>query len=353
MESMHKLIKHDQTASASVRDLLNNTLIGTEGTLYRLKDTAQKIDLLHHPHFFSIERNSKAIANVTLCKRIIAVNHQKELGYYIRYFAFDKVYQRNAPKSKGQSAFHSYFKDLFSTSNLNPIKPENKRSLFWAYVDPQNKRSAQMRKQFGFEQIGQFRTKAFSRAFPKNTTVERLKKEDQQKTLAEIKSFYSDHTFFADNHLFEQDQYFILKKDGVIVAGIQANPSHWEIKSLPGKTGTFMLKYANYIPIFRRLFNPKNHQFLATEGLFWTNGNAKYLPELLEGVLAINKHYSLLIWEDTNSNLLHSKKLKWGLINRMKKDNLIDIVIKSNGYSKDEIDKLKQTKKYISGFDVT
>lgn len=355
LERMHQLVIHDRVARTSVKKLLNQTTIGTEGTLYQLKDTAYKIDHLHNPHFFSLERNGNAIANITLCERNICVGKSILPSFYIRYFAFDKRFQGTGSESKGQSAFHHYFGALFQTSNLNPIQPLYNKSIYWAYIDPQNKRSAQMKNQFGFEPIGQLRTTCFSRFYPKKVSnVERLtSKADQAITRQAIQVFYKDYAFFSDIHLFEKDNYYILRKKGEIVAGIQANPTHWEIKRLPGKTGNFLVKHGHKIPLLKKIFNPKNHRFLATEGLFWTKGNELYVKELLEGVLALTGYFSLLIWEDTNSERINELPLRWGLIQQLKPSSLVDIVAKCIHFNSEEVEQLNQSKKYISGFDVT
>ena len=118
-------------------------------------------------------------------------------------------------------------------------------------------------------------------------------------------------------------------------------------------SGKLLLKYAPKIPRIKKLINPDDHRFLATEGLFWETGFESEVSNLLEGVLAETGHNSLLIWTDSDHDFLTDLPVKWGFIQRMKKNNLIHIVVKCNGYSEDEIITLKACPKYLSGFDMT
>ena len=162
MDRVHRLIKHDTIPPKSVVQLLKDTYIGTEGTLYQLLDTESKISQLNKPHFFYIERNQRAVGNITICERDVLLNDQTHSSFYIRYFAFDRTFQSSSKKGNGKSLFHDYFRQLFATNNLNPTSPQFGKNLFWAFIDPQNLRSFNMNQQFGFQTIGSFKTTAFS-----------------------------------------------------------------------------------------------------------------------------------------------------------------------------------------------
>ena len=353
LERIHKLVKRDTIPPQSVIELLKNTLIGTNGTLYQLLDTEQKIHNLHEPHFIYLERNGKAIGNFTICKREINIGGQTAPSLYIRYFAVANLFQGGDNKSHGKSGLHEYFKQLFNTSNFNPVLPAHEKIMYWAFIDPENLRSFNMNEQFGFQTIGSFKTTAFSRVNPKRKQVERANMKDQPIILDALRDFYKGYQLFSPIHLFEHNHYFVIRKNGRIVCGIQANAVHWKIKSLPGLSGKLLLKYAPKIPRIKKLINPDDHRFLATEGLFWETGFESEVSNLLEGVLAETGHNSLLIWTDSDHDFLTDLPVKWGFIQRMKKNNLIHIVVKCNGYSEDEIITLKACPKYLSGFDMT
>ena len=353
LDHVHKLVKRDTIPPQSLIDLLKNTFIGTNGTLYQLLDTEEKIHTLNQPTFIYLERNEKAIGSFTVCNREVIIGNSKAPSFYIRYFAVAELFHGGRSKSQGKSLLHKYFKELFETSNLNPIAPAHEKIMYWAFIDPDNLRSFNMNTQFGFQTIGTFETTAFSRVNPKNSTVERAVSGDHDSILASLQTFYQDYQLFSPVHLFKDDNYFVIRKNGEIVCGIQANPVHWKIKSLPGLSGRLMLKYAPKIPRIKKLINPENHRFLATEGLFWKPGHEAEVSHLLEGTLAVTRHHSLLIWTDSAHPILSQLPIKWGFIQRMKKDNSVQIVAKFNGYSNDEVELIKERPKYMSGFDMT
>lgn len=354
IERVHQLIQRSSVPPQSVIQLLKQTTIGTAGSLYQLLDTETKIHELHQPNFIYLERNGRAIGNMTICNRDILLNGKIEKGLYLRYFAFESLFQGGKSKGKAQSNFHNYFKALFNTSNFNPVEAELEKSVYWGFIDPQNLRSFNMNERVGFESVGTFTTTAFSRVNPKKSNrVSKIKAEEKEMVIDKIRSFYEDANFFSPVHLFDNDDFYVLKENNQIIAGIQANPVSWKIKSLPGFSGKLLLKYAHKIPRLKKLINPQHHRFLATEGLFWKKGCENQVQELLEGVLHLSERNSLLIWTDNHNKMLQSLTINWGFIQKTKVNNEIHIVAKFNGYSDQEIKSITQSSIYLSGFDMT
>jgi hypothetical protein len=353
LERIHPLIQHDVVPSEALIDLLKNTLIGSQGTLYQLLDTPTKIVQLKNSHFFSLVRADKLLGTFTICEQEINLLGCTHHSYYIRYVAFDAKFQGGFKKGKSNGGLHRFFKNFFEASTFDSAPTNDGKSIYWAYIDPDNLRSINLNNRLGFEQIGSFKTSVFSRVDPKNKLVERIKSEDKNEVLNLVTSFYDSFQFFTRESLFFDDNYFVLRVNGELVCGIQANPVQWKIKSLPGLSGRILIKIAPYIPRIRKLIQPNNHRFLATEGLFWKDGFEHKLTELLEGVLAITGHHSLLIWSDGEHDFLEKTKINWGFIQKMKKDNSVAIMAKLNGYSQQELADLKKAPKYISGFNVT
>lgn len=358
----NRLIQHATVAPQSVIDLLKSTVIGTEGSLYQLLDTENKIHQLDQPNFYFIERNNKAIANITICQRSITCKGIINEGLYLRYFAFDPIFQGGTAKRKERnSILDKELNKIFDSGNLNETTNEIKSTIFWAYIDPQNLKSFNMNERFNFETIGAFKTIAFSRFFPKKISgVERIKKtarledrENQAEVLRLINDFYKEYAFVFDAQLFRNDNFFVYKVNGEIVAGVQANPSNFKLVSLPGLFGKLMLKVVPFVPLLRRIINPKRHKFLATEALFWKPGHEDKLSDFLSGVLAETQHHSLLIWEDVNANKISKLNLKWGALQKLKANNEINIVAKFIHLDNEKIEAIKSAPKYLSGFDMT
>ncbi|MFK8044491.1 MAG: hypothetical protein AB8B72_03280, partial [Crocinitomicaceae bacterium] len=254
------------------------------------------------------------------------------------------------------SLFQKYASDLLRTSNLNVESPEYKSKIYWAIIDPENSRSLQMGERYGFESIAKVKTTAFSRiklsARPKVTKSTVAEHDEIWKN---IQSFYSGYNGLTKVHLFEHNNYYVLKNNGQIIAGIQGNQVEWKIEAMPGGFGKVLVKVMPYIPLINRIINPKKYQFLATEGLFWKNGFEHKVQELLEGVLHIHQCHSMLIWTDAKDSKINTvlQKTKLGLLQKIKKDNRVDIVAKFNSVDEAVKQSMKNNLHYISGFDCT
>lgn len=358
IERLKSVITHTQQVDEDILDLLSHTTIGTNGAKYTHLHTAQKIHSLHQPHFFTMRRHQKAIGNVTICERPMWVGAKLVDSFYIRYFAFQHLFQSTGVKTKKnrQSIFDDYLNALFSSSNLNPFEPQHQASMFWAFIDPENNRSWNMAERYGFETIGHFKTFGFSRFSPKkHPQVSGIHADEIKETWNKTKAFYSEHSNLSDVHLFESDGYFVYRENGKIVAGVQTFDIHWRVNALPGWQGKLIVKTLPFIPLVRRVFNPKSFQFLAIEGLFWEPGHANKVDLLLESVLAIRNKHSILAWVDVKDDQLNKKwqQMRLGILQKMKSDNAIEILAKFNGQSKEFMTEVRNRVKYISAFDAT
>jgi len=358
MANLSSIFKHQTTHNPAIINLLENTVIGTNGTKYRHLHTAQKISDLHQPHFFTLYRNDQAMANITICERPMQIENRKVDTFYIRYFAFHTAFQTNsvAKQKKKPSLFQKYALSLLTTSNLNVEHPEYEPKIFWAIIDPDNSRSLQMGDRYGFESIAKVKTVAFSRIklSPQRHVVKSTIAEYDE-IWKNIQSFYKDYNGLTKVHLFKNDNYFVLKNNGQIVAGIQANKVEWRIESMPGTFGKTLARIMPYIPFLNRIINPKKYQFLATEGLFWKQGFEHKIQELLEGVLHIQQVHSLLLWTDARDSKINTalKDAKLGLLQKVKKDNTVNVMAKFNSVDENLKQSMKNSLHYISGFDCT
>ena len=357
-DHLNKIFVHERQHNKAILNLLEQTTIGTNGAKYRHLSTRYKIETLHKPHFFTIYRHNKAIANLTFCERPLYIKSEKVDTFYLRYFAFDSRFQIKSSglNKKKDSKFQAYISALLETSNLNLLKPEKKPIVFWAVIDPENNRSLQMANRFNFESVAKVKTIAFSRFFPRlNQNVYVLKEREKDKTWALIQSFYSNHTNLSKVSLFKQNNYFVYKIKDEIIAGIQANPTEWKIENLPGLKGKLLVKLLPYIPLLNKIINPKQYQFLATEGLFWKAGHEDKVKPLLESVLSLQNQHSLLIWIDSkDERLSHTLyKSSLGTLQKLKSDQEVEILAKFNNFPINLKQDMINSCHYISGFDTT
>jgi hypothetical protein len=357
---LNKFIKHASKPTKELVELLSDITIGTNGAKYSHLHTPNKINSLYSPHFIYLSKNNKVLANVTVCERLFFVENKPVNSFYIRYFAFKSNLQTKSnssvkPKNR-HSFFENYLQEIFSTSNLNVEEAEYEPSIFWAYIDPQNNRSLNMGERFGLKTIGYFKTYGFSRFYPKKSkNVNRITTNEQPQIKQLLSDFYKDYAFYNDIHIFKNNDYFVLKQNGKIVAGVQTHNVHWRIDAMPGFSGKLAVNILPYTPFIRRIINPKNYQFLVIEGLFWLDGFEHKVEALLESVLAIKQRHSLLLWiDDADDKMIDViQSIKLGLIQKIKSDNSIEIVAKFNQFDEQIKQTILHSKKYISGFDTT
>jgi len=89
---MHPAFRIYEEATPELIQFLERTILGTNGARYQHLNTAQRIKELDNPLHISLIRNEKIIANITFCRR--------GKNWYIRYFAFDMVFQSTSKKGK-------------------------------------------------------------------------------------------------------------------------------------------------------------------------------------------------------------------------------------------------------------
>lgn len=293
----------------SILDLLQKTTLGTNGAKYQHLNTKEIIKDLDNPLFLSLERNDIAIGNITFCRR--------NDNWYIRYFAFDSLFQSKESSNKRKK---STLKDNISSFFEDKL---NEGISFYAYIDPKNIRSKQMSKTFGFQKIGSLITYSFSRKNPKinKNLIE----------LSENKSTYLDsfnaqlfHTPYQAN----RTKIYVLYSDsGEEIASARVQHALWRIERLPGKLGGLLVKLIPYIPLINQFFKPSNYQFLVPDCVKANSSDA--LETLFESILA-QENSKLMLWWLDEKDLLNrfENKISWGIFKYFLGNPKVDVVAK-------------------------
>ena len=121
---------------------MNSVTLGSNGARYRHKGIEKRINKLYNPLYLNLTLRGKLTANVTFCRR--------GEDWYVRYFAFDQLFQSAAKKkqkSKGKSKLNQQLNNFFQ----NALDSENEPNCFYAYIDPKNDRSLWMSETFGYQ----------------------------------------------------------------------------------------------------------------------------------------------------------------------------------------------------------
>ncbi len=331
-----------QTFDDEVVSLLKRTIYGTKGPKYQHTGQEVKLANLKSPIFFTLKSKEETIGFCCICEREIMIEEQSFLGYYGRYFAVDVRFRGN---DYGR-LLTKIATEYIEANSKNP-------SIFYSYIEENNIRSLKISMASGFESISTLETIIFSRLYPKqNKNVSRLAQSEIPTILSKLESQNSTTILRTFENINYQDNYFVIREKGIIVAGLQANPVCWKIKEMEGISGKILLKILPHIPIIKRLINPDKYDFLAIEGLFVENGYEDYLYDLLEGVLHQFAMTSALIQLDSKSPFLKvfTDRGNLGLLNSMKKDVKTHVMVKVINGDKSII---KAGEVYVSSFDFT
>lgn len=118
-----------------------------------------------------------------------------------------------------------------------------------------------------------------------------------------LAQYYASHSLVHFSYIFQDDNYFVLKENGEIIAGCQVHPATWVVKNIPGKLGGFFLRLVPYLPFIRSIFNPHDFRFLTFEGLYVKSGREGELVKLFESVLHKFSLKASLLWLDSRDPL--------------------------------------------------
>lgn len=365
----HQSVKVEVKTSAD-QQMINHfksTVLGTPGGLqYKHTTIESKLRNLGKVYFLLLKRYNTLLGTIGLALRDTYVEGEACKSWYIRYFAIRAPLQskthfrKNTLKdpARGNRMLMSVGKTYFENPDLleNPDAKESTPSIIYSYTEKENFRTLGFNDQMGLLPVRSFYTLLFSRfrvrAFE---SVSELKNEDVPEVKSLLTDFYRQYTMFSWQNLFFDHRFLVIKKDGKIVAGLQANPDLWEIHGLGGKNGKFLMKVLPLIPGIRRIFKPGSLKFLAVEGLFYLPGYENCIQLLLETACSKFDTNLIMMWFDAQSQIIADldKTVDYGFMNKIMKRVEADVRVRFIHFSEEEKEKYRSRPAYISAFDMT
>ena len=307
-------------ATEGVKELLQKVTLGTNGARYRHLDTLVRLKDLENPLYLSLEPKDKVLANVTLCRR--------QVGWYIRYFAFEPSLQSEGNTRRKQS--DGLLKQELSRFFQDAFNQKNAPDLMYAYIDPRNERSLWMSSNFGFKTKAKISTQTFSRIRPKEVKNVIEITEDLAWLKEKINETFKNHSLFFTKHTFNDTPFYGYYEDGVCKAFLKTHRANWVVERLPGRSGRVLTQIIPYVPGLRKIVRPSEFSFTAIEAVYLEKGaSIEYLNRLFEGVLFHEKTNSIIWWVDQKDPLYHkvANKLNWGLLHKLNGANEVDLVV--------------------------
>jgi RimJ/RimL family protein N-acetyltransferase len=330
-----------RTASLAGVVLLQRTIYGTHGPQYSHTGQAEKIRHITGPYFFDLWVGEELAGTYCLSERSVHTLAKPAPGYYGRYLAVAAAHQG-----------HGYGHLLKQEAVRYIERTQPGPHLFYSYVEVANARSLQISAKAGFYPLAQLEALVFGRLYPqRDLRFSQLPAAEQPAMRARLVVAYQAYSLVQFDQLFDGGNYFVLRENGEIIAGVQANPVRWRIVAMPGLSGRLLLRVLPHVPVLRRLIKPDNHEFAALEALYVQPGREPELLRLLESVLAHFGYTSALVMLDTTSPLHKYLKNsgKLGLLQALKQPTYSQVLVKPNGLNQEQV----KPPLYASAFDYT
>lgn len=337
------IVRHEGIPQKAI-DFLDSIAWGSEGAVYENKNMKSHINELYNPSIYIVYENDKIQGTAAFCNAEVKVNGVAFNCNYIKYFASSKEI-----RGKGIA------KEI--TINVTKLVRggEVLKTIYFACVEKGNMGSYNIIQSCGYEKLCTVKTIGFSRFFPKRSReIERVDTvEGRTEVLSLLNRTYSSYSLVHFHAIFKRDNYYVIRKEGKIVAGCQVHRGHWKVNKMKGISGDIMISLLPKLPLFKKIFNPNKFEFLAFEGLFIEEGYEETLFELFEGLLYQEKLNSALLWMDENCPI--SKKIlefgKLGVLHSFVKDSDVYVMASYANMSSNEIEDVKSSVQYVSAFD--
>ena len=358
-------IRRAGKADDDIIKLLKETVLGSQGGMrYSMQNTEERLKTYGDGLSFLALYKRKSVKGVIgLCSRT-TMNRGAEIpSVYLRYLAIQSAFQtERATKRRREPLLLAgeSFKQKIISILRDPQQATGKEygssspHVMYAYVESRNERSRNLINQSGYEYIRSFLTVAFSRFNPKkNNDVTKLKKEEEPEMSRLLGEQYRDYCFYTDEFSFYDHKYYVLRKNGEIIAGVGAIPAQYKVVNVPGVWGWVMMKVLPYTPLYRRLFQPEEFSYVILNAIYCRKGEEAMLPDLFEAVCAEEGYHTALTWLDDHSGMYETLRTnrRMGALNRMlnAKPGLVYALF--TGLTQQETEKFYDSPAYISGFD--
>lgn len=341
--------------------------LGTPGGLqYHHITAVDKLKSMDNVYLLFLRRAGAMMGSIGYVLRDAHTGDRTHKTWLIRYFSM-KAPLRNKKKGKVkkrpiETRSMSMLKDITHIFHQNPERlrdfdtEEIPQALITGLVEKDNDRSRNFAEIGGYDKIGEVDTIMFSRfRARKNIPAEKLEVSEQPEMSLTIREFYKDYAIFHDDYIFFNDDYYVLRENGEIIAGLQANPEKWEIKTTGSGFLDFVFNFVSKFAAVRKRISIQEMRFLGIEGMYYKPGHENDLYRLLEGVMTLKEHYLCMLVMDTTSPLykLFMKKKKFGPINAVVGTFEAELWAKFFSFPEEEKKEIVDRPKYYSVYDNT
>jgi hypothetical protein len=297
---------------------MRQTVMGQPGGLqYHHSNLEEKMKSGDENYFMYLRKSGKMLGSVGFCGKPANTFGFEHDSWLIRYFSIKAPIQGVPEKRKRKEDVQDENKRSTVLGRfIQPVMAEpeklrgeegkeNQPSIIFAIIDQSNLRSMNFSSKMGLETVGSMAGFSFSRMKPgRSERIECAGEDEHEAILDQISSFYKDYTLFCTQSIFKNNDYYMIKDGGRMLAGVQIYPLNWKIVDYGSKLANRVMPLLSRISwIGKRIGPPRQINFLAFDALYCEPGYENVLYELLEGVLERTGNYIGMLMMDLESDL--------------------------------------------------
>ena len=325
------VMRADEGYADEYVDLLRDTVWGTEGLCYR--DLAVERELARIPRFRMIRllRGETLIGAYGLAGKVISVGEARVPALHRAYLAVDRAHQ-------GQG----YGKLLVTEVKRHYLDEAERPVMLYGYIETQNSRSLDLARQAGYRCIGTFQTVLFSRFRPRpHPAVERP--GDEAELRRHLEEQYAGFALRDLDQSLLPSRYYLVRRGGEMVAGLQAHRKRYAIVALPGWWGNLLL----------RVLPDGVVDLISVGNIYCPPGQEQELCRLIEGVLASSGAHVAVAFLDHDAPLLARLRAgsELGLLSRLGVAPTAHVMAGFNGIGEEIVEALVARPLFISPLD--
>ncbi len=323
---------------------MHQTVMGQPGGVqYHHTDLEQKMNSGDENYFMYLRKSGKMLGTVGFCSKPTETAGIAHDSWLIRYFSI-KAPIRGVPKkrktkadlkdeNKRTTVLGRFIQPIFADpAQLREGETRSDQpAIIFAIIDQTNLRSMNFSAQMGLETVGSMAGFTFSRFRPRRSNrIETVEQNQRADILKQIGEYYKDYTLFYSDSIFNNNDYYVIKEEGRMVAGVQIYPVTWKIVDLGNKLTNRAAGLLGRIPSLKKRINKDELSFLAFDAIYCEPGCEKQLYELMEGVLERTKHNIAMMMMDLESDLygLFRKNKKLGIMHKIQGNSYADIRVR-------------------------
>lgn len=255
-------------------NILQNTVWGSQGILYIMNDLELEMSTFTEPIFVTLFFHEEPLAICLFNRKLARVKGEVIPCYYLCLLT---VLEHARGKGLGR---------LMVEEATRIILNHEEDALVYAYVEEENEYSYRLFKSAGFHRLGGFIVAIHNRFTPKRSPyVNELTLQEKPVVFSMIEAEYQDHDLF-DLDLSLDKHCFIYRREGEIVAGLQAKPMSWRLVSLPGIQGYLLSVVFPRISLLKKRLDPDAYRFIKIGDVLLKKGFEKEFKALLSDVMA-------------------------------------------------------------------